>query len=168
MHMPPPYLEPEEPLEPTVFEDLVAACTCDTRYAILCCLIPGPLRVSAIVELLGFSQPHVSNHLRALRGGKLVVAQSEKKLRPYRLGPAVRATREPGRTRLMLHADDGSELLALVPDTARVCRSFTPALWERLEQVTPPAVTSVTVIPRDGVRTPRGSGKTPLHPPTKP
>src|SRR5690349_2405993 len=118
MHLPPPYLEPEEPLEPTAFDDLVSSCRCATRYAILCSLLPGPLNVSAIVELLGRAQPHVSNHLRLLRGGKLVVAERQKRNRLYRLGPGIRWSREPGRTRFMMQADDGCDAMLGIPDTA--------------------------------------------------
>jgi DNA-binding transcriptional ArsR family regulator len=168
MHTPPPYLEPEEPLEPTAFDDLVSSCRCDTRYAILCSLLAGPLHVTAIVELLGRAQPHVSNHLRLLRGGKLVVAEQRKRNRFYSLGSGIRWSREPGRTQFMMRSDDGCDMVLGVPDTAEPCRQFTPALWARLKLVTPAPNPAVIVVPGAEVRTPPPRGKTPPHPPTKP
>jgi ArsR family transcriptional regulator len=44
-----------------------------TRLAILLCLVGGERRVSDIVEVVGSSQPNVSNHLACLRGCGLVV-----------------------------------------------------------------------------------------------
>jgi ArsR family transcriptional regulator len=44
-----------------------------TRLAILLCLHDGERRVSDIVELVGSSQPNVSNHLACLKGCGLVV-----------------------------------------------------------------------------------------------
>lgn len=168
MHTPPPYLEPEEPLEPTAFDDLVSSCRCDKRYAILCSLLAGPLHVSALVEVLGRAQPGVSGHLRLLRGGKLVVAEKVKRNRYYSLGPGIRWSREPGRTHFMMRSDDGCEMVLIVPDTAEPCRKFTPALWARLKLVTPTPKPPIIVVPRAEARTPPPGGKTPPRRPKKP
>lgn len=164
MHLPPPYLEPEEPLEPTVFEDLVGCCGCDVRLAILASLIPGPLAAGEIAEMLDISASNLSNHLRALRGGKLVTVVVEKKRRVYRLGPAIKGAREPGLIRLWLVSDDGCDLAPGIKDDAQVCRRFTPALWKRLNA----AVPSVTVLPRAAARPPTRRGSSDPRPPRSP
>jgi ArsR family transcriptional regulator len=44
-----------------------------TRLAILLCLLEGERRVSDIVNVVGSSQPNVSNHLACLKGCGLVM-----------------------------------------------------------------------------------------------
>ena len=44
-----------------------------SRYRILEALLKGPKTVSGLVEIVGLSQPAVSQHLKTLRGSGLVV-----------------------------------------------------------------------------------------------
>jgi len=60
-------------VEVDVAARLFRALSDPTRLAILLCLLDGERRVSDIVEVVGSSQPNVSNHLACLRGCDLVV-----------------------------------------------------------------------------------------------
>lgn len=59
-----------------------------SRLAILQALVPGPRNVTQIVEVTGFSQPNVSNHLACLRDCGLVVGQQEGRFTTYRIADA--------------------------------------------------------------------------------
>jgi DNA-binding transcriptional ArsR family regulator len=58
-----------------------------TRRVIFEMLAQGPLSVGELVERLPISQPAVSQHLRVLREGGLVVSRAEGTRRVYRLNP---------------------------------------------------------------------------------
>ncbi len=57
--------------------DQFAALSDSSRVRIVAALLNGELRVSAIVDLVGLSQPVVSHHLRILRQLRLVRARKE-------------------------------------------------------------------------------------------
>jgi DNA-binding transcriptional ArsR family regulator len=133
MRKPSAYIDFEETQPPTDIEDLLCCCHCSVRIEILLCLAAGPLAVGTICDILMFHKAHVSNHLRLLRGGKLVVAEPKKKERLYRLGPSVRVERQANETLLTARADDGAELSIRLPDSATVQRTFSPGLRTRLQ-----------------------------------
>jgi DNA-binding transcriptional ArsR family regulator len=58
-----------------------------TRRAIFELLARGPCSVQELAEQLPVSRPAVSQHLKVLRDGGLVVAQAEGTRRIYRLNP---------------------------------------------------------------------------------
>src|SRR3954471_793920 len=63
------------------------AIACDTRRKLLDALRDGERTVTSLVEVLGVSQPAVSQHLKALREAGLVDERAEGRFRFYRLTP---------------------------------------------------------------------------------
>jgi len=60
-----------------------------TRLRLLNALVPGPLRVNDLVELLGLPQPLVSRHLAYLRRVSLVACDRGPRSAEYRLATPV-------------------------------------------------------------------------------
>ena len=60
-----------------------------TRLRLLNALVPGPLRVNDLVELLGLPQPLVSRHLAYLRRVRLVACDRGPRSAQYRLAAPV-------------------------------------------------------------------------------
>lgn len=84
--------------------ELLAVLSAPVRLAIITHLAAGPASVSALTQVVGQSQPLVSQHLRVLRSVRLVKATTEGRERIYELvdehvahivADAVRHTTEP-------------------------------------------------------------------------
>ena len=160
MRKPLPYGDADEVPLSTSLWDLVGSCRCPPRVEVLLSLVPGPLSVGAIADLLLYELPHVSAHLRLLRGAKLVTAEPRQKQRLYRLGPAVRAERSSVQTVLTLMSDDGCELVIRIPDSGPLHRSMAPALRSRLHSA------STAGSGDAGVRVRPGGGERPSRRPS--
>ncbi len=63
--------------------DLFRALGAPLRLAIVVELASGPRSVHELVNALGASQPLISQHLRILRGARLVTAQRRQRERVY-------------------------------------------------------------------------------------
>ena len=63
--------------------DLFRALAAPLRLAIVVELASGPRSVHELVNALGASQPLISQHLRILRGARLVTAQRRQRERVY-------------------------------------------------------------------------------------
>jgi DNA-binding transcriptional ArsR family regulator len=66
-------------------ESVFGAIACATRRELLDALIRRERSVTELVEILGVSQPAVSQHLKVLREAKLVTERREGRFRFYRL-----------------------------------------------------------------------------------
>lgn len=73
------------PRELEAATELLRSLAAPVRLAIVVELSAGPRRVHDLVEALGVSQPLVSQHLRVLRGTRLVAAQRQGREVLYRL-----------------------------------------------------------------------------------
>lgn len=85
--------------------NLLRVLSAPVRLAIITRLASGPATVSELTELLGQSQPLISQHLRVLRSVRLVRAVIDGRERIYELvdehvahivADAIRHTTEPG------------------------------------------------------------------------
>lgn len=72
-----------EPVE--AMGDLFRALATPVRLSIVMELAAAPRSVGELVEVLGVSQPLVSQHLRVLRAARLVAADQRRRERVYRL-----------------------------------------------------------------------------------
>lgn len=134
MRKPPPYHEAGEPLEPSELENLREVCECTTRVEILLVLGTGSLSVGELAAALKYSVPHVSNHLRVLRGARLATCEHNKKRRVYAATANSVLQHQPSGFLLVLAADDGSEISLRLPLDSAAYRRLSAELRERLER----------------------------------
>ena len=148
MRKPPPYHEAGEPLEPSGLEDLLTSCATVARLEILLLLFTGPMAVGEIASILQYALPHVSNHLRVLRGAGLVVCDHCKKQRVYALTVKTAVRQEGNAIVCLLTGDDGSELRVKLPAAADFYRELAPKLRDLLDSRLSPVVE--VRVPKDG------------------
>lgn len=122
------YWREDTPRQPTRFEDLQAGIACSTRVAIVVTLSHGPCDVSHLKQILGFSMPLLSNHLKVLRESRLVEYDREGGRHVYRLAGSLTVRLDPSLITLSLRADDKSTLVANIPMTAPITRILACAL----------------------------------------
>lgn len=163
MRKPPPYV-PDDPSGSTTGDELFACFRCHARLEILLSLIPGPLPVRRIAELLLYDVSHVSFHLRRLRGAKLVAGDPSKRQKLYHLSPLVEASLSPEAVTLVLNADDGCAVTFRMAATSPLNRLLAPSLRTHLRQ----ALTRGPGSAAGAGPARKGSAGTPSRPPTGP
>jgi len=79
------FMEPAGPSQYAEVAEVFAALASPVRSALVHHLTTGPKTVGALVESLELSQPLVSQHLRILRGARLVTATKDGRHTVYSL-----------------------------------------------------------------------------------